>query len=103
MIRSVYSCVSEERAASIFTSEGVFFYNPAAVYVSPCSLLDARFSICATHYVFLLVSTVLCSTGFSAFSLSTYTVREGVDWIYLGRGRDCWQGVVDAVMNLRVS
>jgi hypothetical protein len=31
-------------------------------------------------------------------------VRYGdMDWIELAEGRDCWQALVDAVMNLRVS
>ena len=63
------------------------FHNPAAVDVTPSSLLGASFSFCATHYVCLLVSATICSIGFSAFSLTTYTVREGVDWIDLGRDR----------------
>ena len=27
---------------------------------------------------------------------------EGVTWIYLAKGRDHWQAVVDTVMNLQV-
>ena len=73
------------------------FHNPAAVYVSPCSPLGARFSICATHCVSALLQWLF---GFQSFD---FIVREGVDWINLGRGTDCWRAAVDAVINLRVS
>ena len=74
-IRAVYSCVPpfQRNVLPPYSWWKEVYHDPAAVYVSPCSLLGARFSICPTYCVFLLVSAMRYCTGFSAFSLSTYT------------------------------